>query len=330
LPPFALGAMGIFRSCTLCAGAVAIVPLAVALAALFELPVVTPFDWKNVPAEAPPQKPKVSKDDGDVTLGSGKMFDKIAFAYDIGNRWMSLGLDQFWRQTMIKECLQLKPEDKVLDLATGTADVALLVGARLRELAAQQGDRAAVVGVDPSGEMLRHGVQKIRDAGMENLIHLHQGDAQDLSSVNSVMGEPSVIGALSGLASDSIDKVSMSFGIRNVPDRDKALKEMVRVLRKKPESTVCILEFSLPDGSSALSKVAQLFIQQVIPFIGKVATFGKGGEEYQYLERSIVDFPNPKEFAATMTRNGLPVHNVTAFAYGSVQLYTAKVGSADR
>merc|ERR1739848_46773 len=115
----------------------------------------------------------------------------------------------------------------------------------------------------------------------------------------------------------------MSFGIRNVPDRGRALREIVRVLRKNSESRVCILEFSLPDGSSFLSKVAQLFIQKAIPFIGNVATLGKGGDEYQYLERSIVDFPMPTEFATQMTQEGLPVESVTAFAYGSVQLYAA-------
>merc|ERR1712151_1416846 len=107
--------------------------------------------------------------------------------------------------------------------------------------------------------------------------------------------------------------------------RDRALKEIARVLRKEASSRVCILEFSLPDGSSTLSKIAQIFIQQVIPFIGKVATFGKGGAEYQYLERSIVEFPAPQDFAAQMTQNGLPVQSITAFAYGSVQLYSASV-----
>merc|ERR1711972_853162 len=106
--------------------------------------------------------------------------------------------------------------------------------------------------------------------------------------------------------------ISMSFGIRNVPDRAKALQEMVRVLRNETSSKVCILEFSLPDGSSALSRLAQMFIQKVIPSIGKIATLGKGGEEYQYLERSIVEFPSPRDFAALMTRNGLPVQTITS------------------
>merc|ERR1711862_328745 len=122
--------------------------------------------------------------------GSGKMFDKIAFAYDLGNRWMSLGLDQFWRKTMINECLRLNPDDKVLDLATGTADVALLVGARLRELSGGQAKASpSVFGVDPSVGMLQHGVQKIRASGFADLIHLHEGDAQNLTAVDSVMGE---------------------------------------------------------------------------------------------------------------------------------------------
>jgi len=322
--------MGLCGRCGLCFGAVAAIPLAVILAALFESPTVTPFAWEKVSdAASLGAADKSSTGDADeqvdpAPLGSGKMFDKIAFAYDLGNRWMSLGLDQFWRRTMIDECLRLRPDDKVLDLATGTADVALLVGARLKELAVD-GASPKVVGVDPSREMLRHGVDKIRGLGLEGLIHLHQGDAQNLSVVESVMGAPAPVGALAGITSDSIDKISMSFGIRNVPDRNLALREMVRVLRKTEQSRVCILEFSLPDGSSALSKLAQLFIQQAIPLIGKIATFGKGGAEYQYLEKSIVNFPAPTDFAAQMTRSGLPVQSITAFAYGSVQLYSASV-----
>lgn len=303
--------------------ALLIVPVAVIIAALLENPTVTPFAWDKVESSpisglnSEPQKAKAEEQ----TFGSGKMFDKIAFAYDLGNRWMSLGLDQFWRETLVKECLRLVPGDHVLDLATGTADVALLVGGKLRELGTEAG--SSVVGVDPSREMLRIGVQKVRSVGLDGIIHLHQGDAQDLAKVTSVMEEPTISTALTSVESGSVDKVSMSFGIRNVPNRDLALKEMVRVLKKKDTSKVCILEFSLPDGSSALSKLAQIFIQQVIPFIGKVATLGKGVDEYRYLERSIVEFPAPKEFAAQMTLNGLRVHNITAFAYGSVQLYSA-------
>jgi demethylmenaquinone methyltransferase/2-methoxy-6-polyprenyl-1,4-benzoquinol methylase len=316
-------------------GAVAVIPLAAIIAALLEWPIRSEFAWKEVPSKAVKEygksertKETKTNSDGDATLGSGKMFDKIAFAYDVGNRWMSLGLDQFWRKTLLDDCMQLRPGDQVLDLATGTADVALLVGGRLKELSsASPATAAAVIGVDPSREMLRKGVEKVNNIGLDGLVHLHFGDAQNLTTVESVMGVPPAGGlpGLSGVETASIDKVSMSFGIRNVPDRGLALREMARVLRKKSGSRVCILEFSLPDGSSTLSRVAQMFIQHIIPFIGTVATLGRGGAEYEYLERSIVEFPSPKDFAAQMTQNGLPVANITSFAFGSVQLYSGFV-----
>jgi demethylmenaquinone methyltransferase/2-methoxy-6-polyprenyl-1,4-benzoquinol methylase len=326
--------MALCSRCGLCVGAVAVIPLAAIIAALLEKPTRSRFAWDAVPEKAVHEFGKLKQikeavahaDTDSVSFGSGKMFDKIAFAYDIGNRWMSLGLDQFWRKTLLDDCMQLRPGDRILDLATGTADVAMLVGSRLKELASvNPATDAAVVGVDPSREMLRKGVEKIRGSGLADFVHLHQGDAQNLTTVESVMGEPLTPGALPGLTASSLDKISMAFGIRNVPDRGLALREMARVLRKNSDSRVCILEFSLPDGSSSLSKIAQVFIQQVIPLIGKIATLGRGGAEYEYLERSIVEFPGPKEFASQMTQNGLPVENITSFAFGSVQLYSAFV-----
>jgi len=298
--------------------------------------VITPFTVEDAQAAelAEPTGSSKGAANEKAPLGSGGMFDKIAFAYDIGNRLMSLGLDQFWRRTMINDCMGLKRDDTALDLATGTADVALLMGAKFVELGVSKSltaggtPKPSVYAVDPSREMLRHGVQKVESAGLEGVLHLHFGDAQDLSHVETVMGKASQSAALDGVVTNSIDKVSMSFGIRNVPNRSLALQEIARVLRKNEDSRACILEFSLPDGSSTLSRLAQLFIQKVIPFIGSVATLGRGGAEYQYLERSITEFPDPKAFAAQMTKNGLPVESITAFAFGSVQLYTARVGPA--
>ena len=153
---------------------------------------------------------------------------------------------------------------------------------------------------------------------------LTKGGAQDLSAVVPMTEAGEDRSPIPGVPGASVDKISMAFGIRNVPDRGKALREMHRVLRKREQSRVCILEFSLPDGSSVLSRVAQVFIRSIIPIIGKIMTGGKGGAEYRYLEKSIVDFPSPQEFAAQMSREGLLVDSVTAFAYGSVQLYTAR------
>merc|ERR1712066_468177 len=124
-------------------------------------------------------------------------------------------------------------------------------------------------------------------------------------------------------ASGSIDKISMAFGIRNVPDRALALREMRRVLRKQDRSRVCILEFAIPSGDTPLSKVARAFITHVVPFIGKVATKGSGTTEYKYLERSILKFPQPLDFAASMAKEGLGVESITTFAFGAVHLYSA-------
>jgi len=258
-------------------------------------------------------------------LGSGGMFDKIASVYDATNKWMSLGLDQHWRQTMVNQCMSLKRGDRVLDLATGTADVSLLAGARLHDLSELMAGvtAGAVLGVDPSTEMLRRGVAKVEERGMTGVVRLVKGDAQNLSQVSGIDAQGQLSEPSAGVATGSIDKISMSFGIRNVPDRAKALSEMRRVLRNKESSRVCILEFSLPSGQSLMSGLVRSFITYVVPLIGSVATQGSGSEEYEYLERSILEFPQPLEFAASMAREGLRTHSITSFAFGAVHLYTA-------
>lgn len=265
-------------------------------------------------------------------MGGGGMFDRIAFAYDSTNKYMTFGLDSFWRRTLVNDCMVLRQGDRVLDLATGTADVALLAGARLHEL---QGARATaggataggapVLGVDPSIQMLQRGVGKAEAAGLGSVVRLSKGDAQNLSSVRLLDATGALSGQGSEVASGSLDKISMAFGIRNVPDRSRALREMHRVMRKSPSSRVCILEFSLPSGETLLSRIALGFITHVIPMIGKVATFGSGADEYRYLERSIVNFPKPRDFAGVMAEAGLPVTSITSFAFGAVHLYTASV-----
>jgi len=332
-------ASGVMVGCCRVFFAIALVPIAVIIAALIEKPTIrelpiSPNDLATIPETLDAQakgaetaKPPTQKHDSQAgdQFGSGSMFDRIAFVYDSTNKWMSLGLDQFWRKTLMEECMQLERTDTVLDLATGTADVSLLAGNRLRDLgratAAEGG--AAVLGVDPSNEMLRRGVSKVENQGLKGVVRLVKGDAQDLSEVRGIDAEGKLDSPTGGVESQSVDKISMAFGIRNVPDRSLALREMRRVLRSKDSSRVCILEFSLPDGSSFLSRLARKFITHVVPAIGRVATIGSGAEEYQYLERSILEFPQPEDFAADMAREGLRVRTITSFAYGAVHLYAA-------
>lgn len=322
--------MGFLGSCCRCSIAIAAVPFAVIVSVFLETPAVlelpadgsglgTPEVAQSSPSDVGGAEGEFGKADPNG-MGSGSMFDRIAFVYDSTNKFMSLGLDQYWRKTMVQDCLQLQGGDQVLDLATGTADVSILVGERLRELGSQG---QAVLGLDPSSEMLRRGVSKTETGGLGGTVRLVQGDAQDLTSVRDIDAQGAVSEPREGVGTASIDKVSMSFGIRNVPDRPKAFREMKRVLRKQPKSRVCILEFSLPDGEKLLSKVAKYFITNVVPFIGRVATMNSGGKEYEYLERSILQFPKPVDFAATMTREGLRVQTITSFAYGAVHLYSA-------
>jgi len=328
--------IGVVKGCCGLFVSMAVVPLAVILAALLEKPVVTELSH-GIPTHltalgtpegqgTPVNQTSTSTADGFGTaglkdMGSGRMFDRIAFVYDSTNKWMSLGLDQYWRQTLVESCLSLKKGDRVLDLATGTADVSILVGQRLRELEADA-SIDSVIGLDPSGEMLRRGVSKVVDHGLTGIVRLVKGDAQDLSETSNIDAN-GVTSPSTGIETNSLDKISMSFGIRNVPTRMKALQEMRRVLRPSPTSRVCILEFSLPSGSSLLSQTARLFITRVVPFLGKLATLGKGSEEYQYLEASILKFPAPLDFVAELAREGLRPQTLTSFAFGAVHLYEA-------
>jgi len=331
--------------------AVAMVPLSLLLAIIFEEPEVTllgtPGQGLAASSEEAGTAAAAEEDakelspgtggaaplkEGDVRFGSGGMFDRIAFAYDHTNRIMSLGLDQRWRRHVIHECMGLQKGDRVLDLATGTADVSILAGERLQELSNGTSDiipeGVAVLGLDASSEMLRHGVMKVEGKQLNGVVRLVKGDAQDLSTVRDIDAAGTLSQPSSGVADASIDKISIAFGIRNVPDRAKALREMNMVLKKRASSRACILEVSLPHGQTTLSRLSRSFIQNIVPAIGFLATLGSGGDEYKYFERSIMEFPNPLVFAKSMSKEGLPVHSITSFAFGAINVYAASPSSS--
>lgn len=232
----------------------------------------------------------------EVVFGSGKMFDKFAEYYDLGNRFMSLGQDQKWRYKLLEEA-SLNSADDVLDLATGSADVAI---------AAREAFKARwVVGLDPSVEMLRVGRQKIEEARISS-IQLVEGDAQHMPEWND----------------DTFSKITMSFGIRNVPDRLKALKEMRRVMKSSPASRLAIMEFSAPVEGTVTGTAAKYFVGYVVPLVGALVT--SAADEYQYLEESIFKFPQPTEFEALIESAGFEMVKRTSFMAGVVNIYIAK------
>lgn len=222
--------------------------------------------------------------------GSGEMFDAIAPRYDLLNRLLSLGIDQRWRRQLVQR-LELAADALVLDHATGTADLAILI--------ARSSPRVRVIGIDPSTEMLRVGRTKIDAAGLSDRVTLQPGQAEDLGSI----------------ASQSVDAVSMAFGIRNVPDRARALRELSRVTR--PGGRIAILELSEPQGG-VLGPLARWHVHRVVPWLGALLS---GAREYRYLQRSIAAFPPPAAFAELMKANGIRVERVEPLTFGVCHLY---------
>ncbi|MFT3770857.1 MAG: bifunctional demethylmenaquinone methyltransferase/2-methoxy-6-polyprenyl-1,4-benzoquinol methylase UbiE [Minicystis sp.] len=226
---------------------------------------------------------------GSARPGSGEMFDAIAPRYDLLNRLISLGLDQGWRKKTVA-AMSLKAGGTALDLATGTGDLALMI--------ARTHPEVKVLGTDPSRGMLDVAVQKGKAIG--DRIAFSQGDAQAID-----------------LPDASVDAVSMAFGIRNVEDRPRALREMARVTR--PGGRIAILELSEP-RRGPLAVLARFHIHQVVPRLGGALS---GASEYGYLQRSIAAFPPPDEFAAVMEGAGLEVLEVAPLTFGVVCLFVA-------
>ena len=259
--------------------------------------------------------------------GKGTMFDLIATRYDFINRALALNLDIGWRKIMIKEVssngeiFNIADDEtdtvNVLDLATGTADVAILFAKAYHKTNAQQSSKRnlQILGVDPSINMISVGRDKVSKENLTKDITLDLGDARDLKD----------------LQSDYFHAATMSFGIRNVPEKEQALCEIHRVLKKERDNSAGakfgILEFSEPgDDAGIMGAGARLFIRHVVPVLG--ALLSGAPREYMHLQNSIKDFPAPKEFVAMMEglncgSGTFRVENVIQMNFGSVQLYLA-------
>jgi demethylmenaquinone methyltransferase/2-methoxy-6-polyprenyl-1,4-benzoquinol methylase len=221
--------------------------------------------------------------------GSGAMFDRIADRYDLVNRVISFGLDRGWRARAV-EALALGEAANVLDVATGTGDLALAIANRHRD--------ARVVGVDPSTGMLDIARRKARSASLGSRVDFVTGDAQALT-----------------FADATFDGATIAFGIRNVPDRSLGLREMHRVLRRG--SRLVVLELAEPDAGW-LGPIARWHVHRVVPAIG---AWLSGAPEYDYLQRSIAKFPAPAIFADTMRAAGFARVDWSSLTFGAATLY---------
>lgn len=222
--------------------------------------------------------------------GSGAMFDRIAERYDLLNRMMSLGMDRSWRTKLVR-ALRCDVAAHVLDVATGTADVALAI--------AHAYPRAKVVGLDPSANMLERGRAKIASEELDARIELVNGDAQALPFTDG-----------------RFDASCISFGIRNVPDRLLGLSEMARVTRAG--GRVVVLELGEPD-QGMLAPLARFHVHHVVPKLGAMLS---GAPEYAYLQQSIQAFPPPDAFVQLMKSAGLVDIDVQRLSFGAAHLFS--------
>ena len=233
----------------------------------------------------------VSESEKSPRGGSGAMFDEIAPRYDQLNRMISFGLDQSWRRKAIA-CLHLQGKERILDLATGTADLAIQM--------AKLHPTVEVVGVDPSPRMLEIGQHKVQQAKLEHQVQLYSGEAEHLDFPDK-----------------SFDAVTMAFGIRNVVDRQAALQEIQRVTR--PGGRVVILELSESHGSM-LAPFARFHARFVVPLLGALVSKKRA---YRYLEQSIAAFPSPEAFSTMMNKAGFEVLNTVRLMGGVAHVYSA-------
>lgn len=220
------------------------------------------------------------------------MFDSIAPRYDLLNHVLSAGLDQKWRRRAVAE-LGLGASARVLDLCTGTADLAFAATERHRD--------ASVVGVDFSGAMLRLGLDKVRKAGLERRIRLVRGDATRIP-----------------LPDGSCDAATIGFGIRNVAEPQKALAELARVLR--PGARLAILEFGQP-RIPGIRTLYSWYFKYLLPLVGKLVS--RHQSAYSYLPASVGTFPPPVEFARSIESHGFVSVRAVPLTAGIVYMYVA-------
>lgn len=201
------------------------------------------------------------------------MFDDIAFKYDFLNRFLSAGIDVGWRKKAIKQIAGLQPKT-ILDVATGTADVAIMASGILKP--------EKIVGIDISDGMLEIGRQKVEKAGLTGIIELLNGDSETIN-----------------FNDNTFDAVTVAFGVRNFQQLEKGLSEILRVL--KPGGKLVVLEFSKPK-MPGVKTMYNLYMKVICPNIGKL--FSKNRSAYKYLDESIQKFPEGKNFTQILDNLG--------------------------
>lgn len=220
-----------------------------------------------------------------------KMFNNISKEYDILNRVISFGIDVSWRKKIVK-ILKSKNPSTILDVATGTGDLAI---------AMVKTNAQKIIGLDISKGMLDVGIEKIKDRNLNNIIEMVIGDSENLKYEN-----------------DFFDAVTVSFGVRNFESLDSGLSEIFRVL--KPKGSLVILETSNPT-KFPFKQFYRFYSKFILPSIGKI--FSKDKVAYNYLSESSAEFPYGEKFNNILKKIGFT--NVVDFpqTFGVATIYVA-------
>ena len=233
------------------------------------------------------------KDSGkDKKKQVAEMFDNIAEKYDFLNHFLSLNIDKIWRKKTVLLLKKTKPE-KVLDIATGTGDLALEIYKRLKP------DK--ITGVDISEGMLKVAREKIQRKKLSQVIDFRVGDSENLKFDDNYF-----------------DAVTVAFGVRNFANLKAGLKEMYRVL--KPGGKIVILEFSQPE-KFPVKQFYRFYSKYLLPFFGKL--FSKDKSAYTYLPESVNAFPYGEKFLKILEETGFSSVGAKKFAFGISSVYYA-------
>ncbi len=221
------------------------------------------------------------------------MFDKIAPFYDFLNGFLSAGIDSIWRRKAIKTLAAKQPKS-LLDIATGTADLAIEADRQL--------DLEKIVGMDISPGMIEIGQKKVQKRGLNERITLEVGDSENLN-----------------YSTGSFDAVSAAFGVRNFENLNAGLKEMHRVLSDNGQ--LLILEFSRPT-IFPFKQLFNTYFKYILPTIGKLTS--KDPKAYKYLYESVQLFPDYDEFASILKEIGFKKVTWKALSLGICTIYHAE------
>lgn len=221
------------------------------------------------------------------------MFDGISSDYDRLNHLLSLGIDRSWRRRALREIVDPRREQRILDVACGTGDFSIAIARKMRP-----GSR--VTGLDLSPGMLAVMQEKLRKSGLQDRIDTLEGDCEKLP-----------------WQAPCFDVVTIAFGIRNFEDRGAALREILRVL--KPGGKLVILELSVP-SNPLLRALYKLYFTRLLPRIGGAVSGDR--RAYEYLPASVLGFPGPQQWTAFMQECGYAEVRHRAFSLGICRMYT--------